>query len=214
MLRRIKEEDEFHKKIEQRIAQEKEKIREEWDKGVRPSNLTDEEKKIRSIIRHRAEYARNMMARAATDGKYRQSLEAKKQRGKEPIRQRAKCNLPRLTEQERKCRNALLARRTSLKMRQAMKLKQRTTPTETRQDRSKNTATVEEAAEHEKEISEEQGLHSSADLPAPAHSPLTNFQGQSSHSQLPTPEVPLLEPGSSKPSRLASMDIGFMLHEQ
>ena len=73
------EERRVREKWEQRIQEEEEKMREEREQKVYGSNLTKEQKRIRSIISHRARHLRARTQREAEDERNRQETVGQRQ---------------------------------------------------------------------------------------------------------------------------------------
>lgn len=104
---RLKEEDETFEKRKQRFEEEEKKMREEQEQNIRPSDLTKEQKRIRSVIMRRIVDQRAREKRAATDEKYRQKLEARLERGGDTIQRISKDQMSKLTEEEKRLRYSL-----------------------------------------------------------------------------------------------------------
>lgn len=106
---RMKEENEAQKKMERRMEEEKEKMREERQQRIRPK-LTDEQRKIRNAIYGKSRRHRLRLERAAKDEKFKQKLDACRQRGLESTARRPKHRLPELTAEQKRTRLALQSR--------------------------------------------------------------------------------------------------------
>lgn len=107
----LEEDREIYEKRENRIKEEVERMREERALGIYGSKLklTEEQRKLRSLINTRNQRQRRREARAARDEsykrKYEQGLELNRQRGMKTRLQIPKAHSLNLTEEQKKTRD-------------------------------------------------------------------------------------------------------------
>lgn len=216
-LERLEEEEKRQNKL--LFEEEEEKMRQEKELGIRPSNLTDQQKKVRQFLQQRF-YKRNYRVARGADAEDRERqrifrlepLSAEEQQTRRRIKHRKL--LRKLRTPEAKARTNRKSRHTRKLKKLGLYVKKKPGP------RPKSVQDSSLDDDHDSELGDAHDLDDDADRSAvPADQPpgsATGSSAASSQPHLPAVPGPSVGTGSKppRPARLASMEIGFVLNQE